>query len=505
MSAGRQRLEPGALGPVYESLLGRLEAEEFSRRLVDGDETLWPPEQAAGERLGWVGLPSKMASEVGAIESFAREARGEFDHVVLLGMGGSSLGAAVIANLLRTADAPELLVLDSTHPTAVAAHLEVLDPRRTLHIAASKSGTTLETSALLETFWERLPEGSRFAAITDPGTPLAELGRERSFRRVFDSPADVGGRFSALSPFGLVPAALVGGDVGALLEGGRSAVAEAAEATHLGALLAAAALERRNKLTLGAPPELMLFLGWLEQLVAESSGKGGRGLVPVYGEPTGAAVSGDRLRVTLTTAGDAAEEGDVVLHWTDPLDAGALGAQFQHWEIATAAACWLLEVPPFDQPDVERAKQIARDLMAGDPTEEEGIPSVGVDDGEALSTALATWLEGAAEGDYIAIQAFLPEAEEVRVTVEGLRRDLAATGLPTTLGWGPRYLHSTGQLHKGGPAGVFCLQIVDRGSDDVRIPGMGFGFRRLIDGQALGDGKALLEKGRSVLRVVIDR
>jgi transaldolase/glucose-6-phosphate isomerase len=283
------------------------------------------------------------------------------------------------------------------------------------------------------------------------------------------------------------------------------------DAVELGLLLGEAVQAGRDKLTFLSDPELEPFLPWLEQLIAESTGKQETGLVPVFGEPEGAHLGPDRIFVRLAL--DAATEDSLAvdrallaaghplvrLEWPG---VEAVGGEMMRWEIAAAAAGAVLKVQPFDQPDVDLAKRLARQAMEGEATAEPDDPEI-VDssDGEALQVAMGQWLEGAAPGDYIAIQAFLPPAEEVQATVAGLRANLATTGLPTTLGFGPRFLHSTGQLHKGGRPGVFCLQLIDSGGPDLAVPETDHSFRRLIDAQALGDARALAQRGRRVLRV----
>ncbi len=502
-SAAVQALHPAELAAGLARQHERLEEADFERRLTAVDASLWPESDAAGDRLGWLRLPESMAPELEAIQQFADEAAGRIRHVLLLGMGGSSLGAEVIQALLGGGPGrPTLTVLDSTHPASVAAYLATFESETTLHVVASKSGSTLETLSLLRSFWEQSRQGAQFVAITDPDTPLAELARERSFRGLFLAPRDVGGRFSALSHFGLVPAALVGADPRQLLTSAVPAREHSAEAIELGALLAEAALAGRDKITLLADPELRPFLDWLEQLLAESTGKQGTGLVPVFDEPAEAHLGEDRLIVRIGVAeadAESLEHPSVVHRWPGP---EALGAEMMRWEIATATASWLIGVNPFDQPDVDRAKEIAREAMA-DPggAGDSGIPTVDSDDEAGLERAIADWLGEARPGDYITLQVFLPAAEEVRRTIDSLRADLAGTGLATTVGYGPRYLHSTGQLHKGGRDGVFCLQLIDGGDDDLAIPGVDYGYRRLIDAQAIGDARALRERGRKVLRV----
>ena len=511
------RVYPASLAGALDFRRDLSVRQRFSSRLLAGDPTLWPSPAEAASRLGWLGLPTAMRSELSELGELATEVAEEgVRDVVVLGMGGSSLAPEVFASLLGgRPDAPRLTVLDSTHPTTVAAHVDAFPPASSLYVVASKSGATIETMSFLRTFWQRAAEstgaGQKFVAITDPESPLASLAAEGDFRRLFLASPEVGGRFSALSHFGLVPAALLGIDLDALLAGARVMLEQPADAIELGLLLGEAVLAGRDKLTFLPDPALAPFLPWLEQLVAESTGKQETGLVPVFDEPAGAHFGPDRIFVRLSLGGPtdtsaaiderllAAGHPLVSLDWPS---VGAVGGEMMRWEIATAAAGAVLNVQPFDQPDVDLAKRLARQAMAGDDVAEpDDPPIVDSSDGEALQGAMAEWLEEAAPGDYIALQAFLPPAEEVLATIAVLRESLSATGLATTLGFGPRFLHSTGQLHKGGRAGVFCLQLIDGGGPELPVPETDYGYRRLIDAQALGDARALAKRGRRVLRV----
>jgi transaldolase / glucose-6-phosphate isomerase len=508
------RAYPASLAGTLAERRASAEQQELRRRLLAGDESLWPAPSVTRARLGWLALPETMPAHLAELRELAAEARAAgVRDVLVLGMGGSSLAAEVFAELLAPdGEGPRLAVLDSTHPATVAAYLETFPPPTSLYLVASKSGTTLETMSFFHAFWERAREaggGDHFVAITDPDTELAALATAREFRRLVLAPPDVGGRFSALSQFGLVPATLLGADAAALLAGAAAMRDDPAEALDLGLLLGAAALGGRDKVTFRAPPPLMPFVAWLEQLLAESTGKEGSGLVPIAGEPQGAHWGEDRVFVRLSESGgaDAARDsaelvaaGHPVVELEWPRRA-ALGAEMMRWEIATAVAAAVLGVQAFDQPDVDLAKRLARQAMTSSPPKADDPPLVEAADASALQAAMTRWLEGAAAGDYIAVQAFLPAAPDVNSTITRLRTDLAATGLPTTLGFGPRFLHSTGQLHKGGPSGVFCLQLIDRAGPDLAVPGSDLTFRRLIDAQALGDARALAARGRSVLRV----
>jgi transaldolase/glucose-6-phosphate isomerase len=508
------RVHPASLAGTLDERREEAARQKLGEQLRAGDPSLWPAPAVSRSRLGWLSLPDTMASEVDRLTELAAEVRaaGARD-VLVLGMGGSSLAAEVFAALLTVPGAPRLAVLDSTHPAAVAAHLEAFPPATSLYVVASKSGTTLETLSFFRSFWARARDrgaGERFVAVTDAGTGLATLAEERGFRRLVEAPSNVGGRFSALTPFGLLPLALVGGDPASVLASAGAVADDLGDAVDLGLVLGEAALGGRDKVTLLAPPELSTFVAWLEQLLAESTGKEGTGIVPVADEPAAARYGEDRLFVRLSLAGSelaglpttdlvAAGHPVVELEWPDY---GVVGAEMMRWEIATAVAAAVLGVQAFDQPDVDVAKQLARKAMAdGSGPAGDDPPVVDASQPLALQNAITGWLDGAAAGDYITLQAFLPAAPDVRATIARLRTDLAASGLPTTLGFGPRFLHSTGQLHKGGPGGVYCMQLVDRGGADLQIPESGFTYRQLIDAQALGDARALASRGRAVLRV----
>ncbi len=517
---------PGtSLGPLadeVEAALGEIDRDRAVARLWARDHTLWAdgPGEIA-DRLGWLTVAGDMLARVPEIEAFAAEAAAAgVRDAVLLGMGGSSLAAGVFASAAGgAAGRPRLTVLDTTDPAAIAALRARLDLDRTLFVAASKSGTTIETVSHLAYCWGLAPDGARFAAVTDPGTPLAELARERGFRRLFENPPDVGGRYSALSYFGLAPAALAGADAAALLRGGL-AMAEACRAPAarnpgalLGAAMGAAARAGRDKLTLVLPPALAPLGGWIEQLVAESTGKDGRGVLPVEGEPIGppGVYGADRLFVALSAAGAGgagaglapglealARAGHPVVALPPAAGGGAapiaeaLGGECFRWEFATAVACRLLGVHPFDQPNVQQAKDATARILGGSAA-----------DPSALAPAEA--LAGAAEGGYVALQAFLPPSAAHDEALAAARLRLRERHrVAVTAGYGPRFLHSTGQLHKGGPARGVFVQIAGDDPVDVPIPGAGYGFARLKQAQALGDLDALRALGRPVARIAPD-
>ena len=490
--AAPARVNLGSLAESVQKRLKEMEKAEVPRRIWALDHTVWKPDPTEiADRLGWLSLPEKMHEHLDQLRDFAESCAG-YERIVLLGMGGSSLAPEVFS---ATFGGKALTVLDTTHPEAVMAVEESGDLRSTLFIVASKSGGTVETLSHFAYFFDKVRDGSQFVAITDPGTPLEALARLKGFRRVFLNPADIGGRYSALSYFGLVPAALIGVDVHALLDSAEEMACACADCLPvadnpglwLGALIGEAASAGRDKLTLLFPEEVSTFGAWLEQLIAESTGKEGRGIVPVDGEPPGSpdVYGDDRLFVSLGV--ETALEPSVVI----PFDgAGKLGAEFFRWEFATAVAGHVLGIHPFDQPNVQEAKDATRRLL-----DEDALPEEAYGDLRAL-------LEGVRPGDYLAIQAYLPRTEENVSRLQAARVKLRdRLRVATTLGFGPRFLHSTGQLHKGGPSTGVFIQVVDEPSADLPIPGKPYTFRRLLDAQSTGDLQALRARGRRVARV----
>ncbi len=428
-----------------------------------GDEDRW---------LGWLDVPSRMRESVLELEAFARGvAEDGLTELVLAGMGGSSLAPEVVR---RTFGAGALHVLDTTHPDAIRSLERRLDPERTLVVVSSKSGSTLETQCHLDYLWALLGErGERVVAVTDPGSQREARAREQGFRAVWPGEPEIGGRYSALSLFGLVPAVLAGVDLGRLLERAHEMVEacrlpEGNPGLELGTALGEGWHEGRDKVLLDPIPGG--FGLWAEQLLAESTGKEAKGLVPVPGE---------------TDEGPDRQLQEVRV--ADPYE---LGQEFYRWEFATAVAGSILGINPFDQPNVQEAKdRTGAILESGHEPDLEPVSS------------LEELLEQAREGDYFCAQAFVePTAEAERrldVLRERVRRE---TGVVTTAGFGPRYLHSTGQLHKGGPPSGLFLQLVDD-PPELPIPGRDVGFRRLIRAQAAGDFEALRERGRRVARI----
>jgi len=442
-----------------------IEPGDLVERIWERDPTVWTGTDEA-QWLGWLDEPLRMRQRLDELGEVAETAT-DVDDVVLLGMGGSSLAPEV---LRRAFERDRFHVLDTTHPKAIRRLADSLDLDRTFFVVSSKSGGTLETRSQFDFFWER---GARRAVvITDPGSPLEQLGQARGLRVVAGEPT-IGGRYSALSPFGLVPAALMGIDVSRLLDQAEETleacrVAEGNPGLALGLALGAAWQEGRDKVVIRPNPHG--FGLWVEQLLAESTGKEGRGLVPAPDE---------------SPEGPDRQAREVELD--EPYD---LGSEFFRWEFATAVAGAILEIDPFDQPNVQEAKDRTSQILSG-----QGRGTVPGPEGTVEGL-----LEQIEPGDYVAIQSFVDPAEEERLRpfVEGIR---AQTDCVVTFGLGPRYLHSTGQLHKGGaPIGCF-LQIVDDTGPELPIPGQKFGFARLINAQAEGDYAALKERGRPVARI----
>lgn len=478
------------------------------------DASAWGPgEYDPAERLGWLDLPRTMPSELDDLGRFAEEVAGRVDRVILLGMGGSSLAPEMYARAFGSADGfPSLTVLDTTHPDRIRTVGEELDPDRTLFLVSSKSGTTLETLSLYRHFRSVVDDGAHFAAVTDPGSPLEDLATEEGFLSTFLNPPDIGGRYSALSLFGLVPAALMGLDVAALLEeAGRMADAVSPSTPDdenpgllLGAALARLAGRGRDKATFSISPPLAAFGDWVEQLLAESTGKRGTGIVPIVGEPEvePSRYGPDRVFVGVTLGNDPRREsrlatlagaGHPVIRLRVP-DPTGLGGQIFLWEFATAVAGAVLGINAFDQPDVETAKQATRRVLQ-DPAEA-AWPEEDPDD---LPGALRP-------GEHAALLVFAaPTPEHADLVRAGRRRLLEEAGVATSGAFGPRYLHSSGQLHKGGPKGLRALIVLDPSGRDLPIPGRDHGFARLIHAQAVGDAEALQQANRPVVQTTWER
>ena len=522
------------------------------RRFWGADESLWTS-SGEGNWLGWLSVLESQRAGNELLREFADQVRGRYSHAVLLGMGGSSMCPEVLRLCFGTKEAfPDLKVLDSTDPAQIQACEDSIRIESTLFLSASKSGSTIETSLLTQYFLDRLSRrlGARraagqFVAITDPGSRLEAAARDRAFGHVFYGVPSIGGRYSALSNFGLVPAAAMGLDVPRLLDGvrpmclacGPEARAADNPGLRLGLSMGLAAMAGRNKLTLLASSRIGALGTWIEQLVAESTGKRGKGIIPVESEALGEPVSYSHDRVFVHTSlqsdTSASEELrlDRLIQLGHPVvrirlrELEDIGQEFFRWEVATAVAGAVLGINPFDQPDVESAKVAARELTAAYELdgslpaedsffEESGISLVAPRDNAqalvadspdpTLASLLGAFLDTVREGDYVALLAFVARSPETEVALAGMREMVRRRcRVATCVGFGPRFLHSTGQLHKGGPnCGVF-IQIVCDDPTDIPVPGRGLGFGVVKAAQALGDLKVLTRLGRRVLRVRI--
>ena len=556
-SVGRLRLGEG--GPAYDLAVVRARDEDWANRLFDRDVTLWTADGRVGaaiaERLGWLDAPIEFAERTAALEGFGDAVVEEgFSTVVVAGMGGSSLAPDVLHRTFGSQEGyPELRILDSTDPAYVSSTLDDLDPLRTLVLVASKSGTTTEPNAFLAATWERAQlaldkvghhiyenPGGFIAAITDPGKSVEAIRHHDEFREVFLNPPDIGGRYSALTYVGLVPASLIGLDLDALLASANAMLGACREpdpasnpGVSLGLAIGTLAKGGRDKLTFLTDDAVSSFGAWVEQLIAESTGKRGVGIVPVDLEPLGTVASygPDRafVRITLAGAGDPAmdslatalEEARhpvIRIDIADPID---LGGEFVRWEVATAIAGAVLGIDPFDQPNVEEAKQLTRDVLARHErraTDATPMPApITSGDGLTLHGDAALRLtshDGTVSGElarhlarrrptaYLALQAFIQPTQahdRALARIRTLLRD--RTGRATTAGYGPRFLHSTGQLHKGGaPIGWF-LQLTAGHPADRDIPGWPYTFGELIDAQATGDFAAIEAHDLPILRI----
>ena len=504
------------------SVLRELVDRNVPQRIRERDHTVWRQNpREISDRLAWLDAGEFLRPHLDDLSEFVRQVREEgYRDVVLLGMGGSCLGPEVLRHAYGTIDGyPRLTMLDSTVPAQVRAVASAIDPARTLFIVSSKSGGTIETLSYYRYFRSLVEEncstgesGNNFVAITDAGTPLERLGRDTGFRRVFLNPADIGGRYSVLSWFGVVPASLSGIDVKGLLDAAapmrdRCLGGDPADNSglQLGALLGSAALSGRDKITLIAAPPIESFGLWVEQMIAESLGKEGRGIVPVAGEPLldPGCYGNDRLFVFVETpsSGELLPAVRRLEQFGHPvarlqlLDCRDLGAEFYRWEYATAVAGSVLDVHPFDQPDVQGAKDNTDRLL--DLFLREGrLPE------PAPSGSIRHLLEQARQGDYLAITPYTMIDPEVDRLIGELRtRVMRRSRIATTMGYGPRYLHSTGQLHKGGPGTGLHLQLTMTPHAPLPIPGQQYGFETLAAAQAIGDYRTLSALGRRVITI----
>ncbi len=536
--ASDPRLDLEAFERAVTHRLEAWEASEFGRKFWRKDPTLWPaaPPDVVLSRMGWIELPETMTERVPDLTEFSDEVREDgFERVVLLGMGGSSLAPEVFGKTFGPSKGhPNLHVLDSTHPEAVRRATADVDIRQVFFVVSSKSGTTLEPNSFFAYFWKEASNasedpGQQFCAVTDSGTPLETLAEERGFRQCFTATSDVGGRYSALTEFGLVPAALLGVPIARLLDHARKMSKSCGPSVEvgknpglrLGAELGELARLGHDKVVFVTSPTLAAFPSWAEQLIAESTGKIGKGIVPVAGEvePLESFDARDRLLVYLTVRGEEEEGIDSGLARLEAAGTPALvselgdrhdlGGEFFRWEIAIAAAGTILEIDPYDQPDVERAKELAREAMAAAPEPRSAsstVPRTSWGEEAAVRTALGSWQSKARSDDYVAIQAYLAPSALMDEALRALRGSLRTRlKLSTTLGYGPRFLHSTGQLHKGGPNSGLFLQLVDTPSEDLEVPPGKVTFARILRAQADGDALALAQKGRRVLSIDLGR
>jgi transaldolase / glucose-6-phosphate isomerase len=517
---------PVSLRATVEQKVALAGREEVARRLREGDASLWgaPGTPELADRLGWLTIADRTAATLGELEAFAQQVADEgFADVVLLGMGGSSLAPEVLRRSFKSAPSrPRLHVLDSTDAQEISAIQDAVDLEHTLFVVSSKSGGTIEPLSLFAHFNSLVPDGKSFVAITDPGSGLERLAGDHGFKRVFHGDPDIGGRYSALSAFGIVPAVLMGVDVGPLLGGageawetglGDSAPAPMPSAAiWLGAALSALAQAGRDKLTFVISPSLPGLGLWLEQLVAESTGKHETGILPVAEEPLGEPQSYGEDRVfaylpDLTAPDPALDQRVTALAQAGhPLITIAtrgpsdLGRVFMLAELAVAVAGWGLQINPFDQPNVQQAKDATNRVLSGFQSSG-ALPEIADADGPALGALLGE----AAPPQYVAIMGYVQPSDDFDAAVAELRTALrAGTRATTTFGYGPRFLHSTGQFHKGGPRVGRFLQLLHDGPPDVGIPGREFTFTTLKNAQAIGDLQTLRELGLPAERVRLE-
>ena len=518
------RAELREYSSAVQAAIRKIEAADVVSRIWAKDHTVWSPDPTEiTDRLGWLHAPERMGQRLPELQRLAEEVRDEgFRHIVLAGMGGSNVGSEVLRTLLGSGEGyPKLLALDSTCPEWIDGVVQEIDPAKTLFVISSKSGSTLETTCFYKFFRKLVedrcvaPAGDRFVAITSPGTPLDRLASEDGFREVVYNPEDVGSRYSVLSPLGLSPAALAGMDVPRMVDGAGDmaglcrpggSVSENPGA-WLGAVIAVMAAQGRDKLTLATSPDLETFGLWAEQMLAESTGKGGKGIVPVRGEPPLSAgqYGSDRFFVFLQLSDDH----DSSLHETmrvvedsghpwvriEVEDVYRIGAEFFRWQFATAVAGAVMGIHPFDQPNVQLAKDMT-DAVLAEYLESGSLPA------RRPSASVEELLAGAKPGDYVAVMAYARMSSEMDEALATLRRRITERyGAPVTVGYGPRILHSTGQMHKGGPDEGLFIQVTCDSGLDLEIPGEEYSFRTLLEAQALADFRALRAIGRRVAHV----
>ena len=527
-----QSVSLGAFENTLPEGFKKLEKERFVVRMWEKDAALWKKDaehqKIIRNALGWLNVAEMMKGQIPTLKAFAEEIKREkFTQVFLLGMGGSSLAPEVFWLSIGAAPGnPRLFVLDSTDPARVREAEKIMEASKPLFIVSSKSGGTIESSSFFKYFYERVRQregksaGRSFVAITDPGTSLEALAKEHGFRKVFLNPSDIGGRFSALSYFGLVPAALLGVNLNDLLERSLAMIQSCHASTRLpdnpgvelGVALAQSASQGRDKITLLTSKVLEPFGAWAEQLIAESTGKEGKGLVPVAAEPAGDPAVYGKDRVFVVMSYGRADNNDLVKASAALESAGHpivriflkeladLGPEFLRWEVATATVGWFLGIDPFDQPNVQESKDRTQELLAS--FKKSGRLPEPLAPPASLEAALAAHLGQVRAGDYVAILAYMDPTPANEAVLQGARlkiRDRLAVA--TTLGWGPRFLHSTGQLHKGGPNNGVFIQLTVDDEADLKIPGEPYSFSVLKQAQALGDLMSLQSKGRRALRV----
>lgn len=544
-------LSLGDFTRTVESTLEIWKENNLLTRIWEKDPSIWIQGTGSTDsiaeltnRLGWLDVVEKINPILKELIDFSGNMRAKgIEDVILLGMGGSSLAPEVIMDVFGKRDGwPVLTVLDTTDPETILGLVTMLDPDKTLFIVSSKSGGTIETLSLFRYFYSYyqsigLEAGDHFVAITDPGSGLERLANEKGFLEVFSSPPDVGGRYSALTVFGIVPAALIGVDIEKLIRKtdsmmelcGPKIEAEKNPAAVLGAFMGEMALKGRDKLSLVLSPSISRLGAWIEQLVAESLGKDGKGILPIIDEGSLEIeeCGSDRAFVYIKLDGDdntylessyqAVSSKGIPATQITINETYDLGGLFFIWEMATALSASIIGVNPFDQPNVESAKLKSRALME----EYKKIGKIKTDNplfvhaeieffgseaihGKTIKSGLESFLNGKNETDYVAIMAYLPYDEELNDYLEEIRSGIRKiSGLPVTLGYGPRFLHSTGQLHKGGGNNGLFIQITHKIFEDMEVPGESYSFGTLITAQALGDYEALRDEGRRVCRLNI--
>jgi transaldolase/glucose-6-phosphate isomerase len=507
---------PDELQPLIVEHIQRSQKEDVVRRIWRKDVTLWAPEGTPeiANRLGWLTITDAMLEQVPDLTAFAEECRAAgLRYAVLLGMGGSSLGPEVLRRSFPEAPGLTLHVLDSTDPGAILAVEQAIDLDKTMFVVSSKSGGTIETLSQMRYFYERCGgDGSHFCAVTDPGSSLVDEAKSRGFRRVFEADPNIGGRYSVLSHFGMVPAALAGIDIEGLLRGAQvaeqncqSPAPQSNSGLWMGVAVGALAMQAHDKATFAVDEPVASFGLWVEQLIAESTGKQGKGVLPVAGEPVGdpGEYGDDRVFVHLRNEEEPDEAlaqgvealgraGQPVVKLTHK-GAEDLGRVFFFAEFAVAVAGWVLGINPFDQPNVQEAKDNTNRVLAGGD-----LPEVEPGD-------LSELLEGAAPPNYLAIMGYVQPSDEFDAAVAAMRVELRGrTECTTTFGYGPRFLHSTGQFHKGGPPTGRFIQLIHDGVDDVEIPEAGYTFRHLKNAQAVGDLQTLRDHGLPAVQVRLE-